>query len=147
MAAPRIGASKPVIDSSVNTVRSSYASTSILGPGSDERTHVNFFSKRRTSLWVAGMERWAKKEVEAHTERTVKGKNKIDRHGMYCLGVISAITLARGKGSPRTSMPKDRDQRQGMADATALLRKVLASNRVPSRDYLELLGDPNRISK
>jgi hypothetical protein len=108
---------------------------------------VNFFSKRRTSLWVAGMERWAKKEVEEHTEHTVKGKNKIDRHGMYCLGVISAITLARGKGSPRTSMPKDRDQRQGMADATALLRKVLASNRVPSRDYLDLLNDPNQVTR
>jgi hypothetical protein len=108
---------------------------------------VNLFSKRRTSLWVAGMERWAQKEVEAHTERTVKGKKKIDRHGMYCLGVISAITLARGKGSPRTSMPKDRDQRQGLTDATALLRNVLASNRVPSRDYLDLLGDPKQVAK
>ena len=103
---------------------------------------MSFISKRRTALWVAGMERWAKKEVDGHTEKTVKGKNKIDRHGMYCLGVISAITMAKGKGSSRNPMPRDRDQRQGLADATTLLRNVLTSGRVPGRDYLELLGNP-----
>ena len=104
---------------------------------------MGFISKRRTALWVAGMERWAQKEVDAHTEKTVKGKNRIDRHGMYCLGVISAITIAKGKGSARSSMPKDRDQRQGLADATTLLRNVLTSGRVPGRDYLELLSHPD----
>ncbi len=104
---------------------------------------MGFISKRRTALWVAGMERWAQKEVDEHTEKTVKGKNRIDRHGMYCLGVISAITIAKGKGSARASMPKDRDQRQGLADATTLLRNVLTSGRVPGRDYLELLSHPD----
>ena len=104
---------------------------------------MGFISKRRTALWVAGMERWAQKQVDEHTEKTVKGKNRIDRHGMYCLGVISAITIAKGKGSARSSMPKDRDQRQGLADATTLLRNVLTSGRVPGRDYLELLSHPD----
>jgi len=104
---------------------------------------VGFISKRRTALWVAGMERWAEKEVEGHTDKTMKGKNKVDRHGMYCLGVISAITMAKGKGSSRHSMPRDRDQRQGLADATTLLRNVLTSGRVPGRDYLELLSHPD----
>jgi len=89
------------------------------------------------------MERWAEKEVGEHTEKTVKGKNKIDRHGMYCLGVIRAITIAKGKGASRSSMPKDRDQRQGLVDATTLLRNVLTSGRVPGRDYLELLSHPD----
>jgi hypothetical protein len=108
---------------------------------------VGFISKRRIALWVAGMERWAQKEADEHTEKTVKGKNKIDRHGMYCLGVVSAITVAKGKGSARPSMPKDRDQRQGMADATTLLRNVLTSGRAPSRDYLELLSHPEAALK
>jgi hypothetical protein len=107
---------------------------------------VGFISKRRTALWVAGMERWAEKEVEEHTAKAVKGqKKRIDRHGMYCLGVVTAITIARGKGSPRASMPKDRDQRQGLADATTLLRNVLTSGRVPGRDYLELLNHPDSV--
>jgi hypothetical protein len=62
---------------------------------------------------------------------------------MYCLGVISAITIAKGEGSRRTSMPKDRDQRQGLTDATTLLRNVLTSERVPGRDYAELLSHPD----
>ena len=57
---------------------------------------MSFISKRRTALWVAGMERWATKEVEEHTQKTAGGKKKIDRHGMYCLGVVSAITIAKG---------------------------------------------------
>jgi hypothetical protein len=106
---------------------------------------VGFISNRRIALWVAGMERWAQKEVGEHTEDTVKGKKKVDRHGMYCLGVISAITIAKGKQSRRTSMPKDRDQRQGLTDATALLRNVLTSGRVPGRDYAELLSHPDSV--
>ena len=43
----------------------------------------------------------------------------------------------------RTSMPKDRDQRQGLTDATTLLRNVLTSGRVPGRDYAELLSHPD----
>jgi hypothetical protein len=104
---------------------------------------VGFISKRRTALWVAGMERWAQKEVSEHTQDAANGKKKVDRHGMYCLGVISAITIAKGKGSRRTSMPKDRDQRQGLTDATTLLRNVLTSERVPGRDYAELLSHPD----
>jgi len=108
---------------------------------------VSFISKRRTALWVAGMERWATKEVEEHTQKTAGGKKKIDRHGMYCLGVTSAITIAKGKGAPRASMPKDRDQRQGLVDATTLLRNVLTSGRVPGRDYQELLAHPDSVGK
>lgn len=108
---------------------------------------MGFISKRRTALWVAGMERWAEKEIGEHTEKTVKGKNKIDRHGMYCLGVLSAITIAKGKESPRSSMPKDRDQRQGLADATNLLRNVLTSGSVPGRDYSALLSNPNSVGR
>jgi hypothetical protein len=104
---------------------------------------VGFIAKRRIALWVAGMERWAQKEVSGHTEDTAKGKKKLDRHGMYCLGVISAITIARGKGSHRASMPKDRDQRQGLTDASTLLRNVLTSGRAPGRDYAELLSHPD----
>jgi hypothetical protein len=106
---------------------------------------MGFISNRRTALWVAGMERWAQKEVREHTEDTVKGKKKVDRHGMYCLGVISAITIAKGDGTRRTSMPKDRDQRQGLTDATTLLRNVLTSGRVPGRDYAELLSHPDSV--
>jgi hypothetical protein len=70
---------------------------------------VGFISKRRIALWVAGMERWAQKEVSEHTE----------------------------------DMPKDRDQRQGLTDASNLLRNVLTSGRVPGRDYAELLSHPD----
>jgi hypothetical protein len=108
---------------------------------------VSFISKRRTALWVAGMERWATKQVEEHTEKTAAGKKKIDRHGMYCLGVISAITIAKGTGAARASTPKDRDQRQGIVDATNLLRKVLTSGKVPGRDYQELLAHPDSVGK
>ncbi len=108
---------------------------------------MGFISKRRTALWVAGMERWAEKEVGEHTEKTPKGKNKIDRHGMYCLGVLSAINLARGKASPRSSMPKDRDQRQGLAEATTLIRNVLTSGSVPGRDYSALLSNPDSVGQ
>jgi hypothetical protein len=108
---------------------------------------MGFISKRRTALWVAGLERWAEKEVDEHTEKTTKGKNKIDRHGMYCLGVVSAITIAKGKGSSRASTPKDRDQRQGLVDATNLLRTVLTSGSVPGRDYAELLSHPETVGK
>ena len=103
---------------------------------------MGFISNRRVALWVGGLERWAQKEVTAHTEVTVGGKNKIDRHGMYCLGVLRAVTLAKGQESGRPSVPKDRDQRQGLADASALLKNVVTSGKVPGRDYLELLGDP-----
>ena len=106
---------------------------------------MGFISNRRTALWVARMERWAQKEVREHTEDTVKGKKKVDRHGMYCLGVLSAITIAKGDGTRRTSMPKDRDQRQGLTDATTLLRNVLTSGRVPGRDYAELLSHPDSV--
>ncbi len=108
---------------------------------------MSFISKRRTALWVAGMERWARQELDAHTEPTAKGKNKVDRHGMYCAGVLSAITMAKGNGSNRAAMPKDRDQRQGLTDATTLLRNVLASGRVPGRDYAELLSDPGAVTR
>lgn len=108
---------------------------------------MGFLSKRRTALWVAGMQRWAEKEVAAHTEQTAKGKKRIDRHGMYCLGVIGAVDLARGKGSPRASVPKDRDQRQGLSDATTLLKVVLTSGRVPGRDYRALLDDPKSAAR
>jgi hypothetical protein len=108
---------------------------------------MSFISKRRTALWVAGMERWARKELDAHTEQTAKGKNRVDRHGMYCAGVLSAVTMAKGGGSNRAAMPKDRDQRQGMTDATTLLRNVLTSGRVPGRDYAALLSDPGEIGR
>ncbi len=106
---------------------------------------MGFIAKRRTALWVAGMERWAEKEVDQHTQRTAEGKKSIDRQGMYCLGVIAAITIARGKGGPRTARPKDRHQRQGLADATTLLRNVLTSGQVPGRDYAELLSHPDAV--
>jgi hypothetical protein len=114
---------------------------------------VSFISKRRTALWVAGMERWATKEVEKHTEKPAGGKKKIDRQGMYYLGVVSAITIAKGNASAgggasqRASMPKDRDQRQGLVDATTLLRNVLTSGRAPGRDYAELLSHPDSVHK
>ena len=44
-------------------------------------------------------------------------------------------------------MPKDRDQRQGLADATTLLRNVLASGHVPGRDYADLLSHPGEVGK
>ena len=100
---------------------------------------MGFIAGRRTALWVAGMERWAKKELAAHTDAAASGPNRVDRHGRYCSGVLTAITAARGGGGKRPSMPKDRDQRQGMADATTLLRTVVQSGRVPGRDYAELL--------
>ncbi len=108
---------------------------------------MGFIAKRRTGLWVSGMERWARKELDAHTEKTAKGKNKVDRYGMYCSGVLTAITAAKGGGANRAAMPKDRDQRQGMADATTLLRNVLQSGRVPGRDYAELLSHPGEVGK
>jgi hypothetical protein len=103
---------------------------------------VGFLGKRRAVVWVAGLERWAKKEVKDHTEQTVRGKNKIDRHGMYCLGVMSAVTIAKSGPAPRLAMPKDRDQRRGFADASTLIRNVLTAGSTPGHDYLELLNHP-----
>jgi hypothetical protein len=103
---------------------------------------MGFISDRRVALWVQGLERWATKEVAAHTEQTAKGKNRIDPHGMYCLGVLSAVTMAKGTKPGRPPAPKDRDQRQDLADASALLRRVVTAGRPPGRDYLELLGNP-----
>ena len=108
---------------------------------------MGFISKRRTALWVAGLERWARQELDADTEHTAKGKNKVDRHGMYCAGVLSAVTLAKGGGANRAAVPRDRDQRQGLADATTLLRNVVTSGRVPGRDYAELLARPDEVAK
>ena len=101
---------------------------------------MGFISNRRTALWVGGMERWAQKEVREHTEDTVKGKKKVDRHGMYCLGVISAITIAKGEGSRRTSMPKDRDQRQGRFGGHGVRRSTRAGAATIMRARSRIAG-------
>ena len=108
---------------------------------------MNFIAKRRAALWVGKLERWAKQEVEQHQQAGPKGKSKLDHHGMYCLGVLDAIAIARGDRSPRAAMPKDRDQRQGLADANNLIRKVLTTGRIPGKNFIELLSDTDPVKK